>query len=503
MKRLKLILMAFVAVLATFVGGKALAYDITIDGAVDGHTYEAYQIFKGDLSVNTLSNITWGNGVTPEGTAALGNAKAKAELLTDTAKAEEFAKEVGKYLQNPTKATDSKINVTEAGYYLIKDKDASLDGTNKGYTAYILEVVKDVTVTPKAGVPTVQKKVKDINDTTDADIKNSKWQDSADHDIDDDVPFQLTATLPSNFDAFDQYYLNFSDTLSAGLTYNNDAKVFVENAGVRTEVSNYFFKGMDKGKLSFAIVDLKQIALDGTATVNKDTKVIVEYTAKLNKDAVHGSAGNPNEVVLVYYNNPNKSGDGKNKPTTPPTTPPSTPPTPPTPPTGETPKDKVIVFTYKTVVNKLDEDRAPLAGAEFTLIKKMKDDSEKTIKVVTAQEGKQFNFNGLDDGEYILRETKAPAGYNRINDITFTISATHDVTADEPKLTDLNGNAVSGEITFTKDVTAGSLTTDVVNKKGSLLPSTGSKGTTILYVLGAILAVGAGVLFVTKKRVEA
>lgn len=501
MKRLKLILMVFVAVLASFVGGKALAYDITINGAVDGHTYEAYQIFKGDLSDKTLSNITWGNGVTLEGTAELGNAKEKAELLTDTAKAEEFAKKVGKYLRTPTKATVSKINVNEAGYYLIKDEDASLDGKNKGYTAYILEVVKDVTVKPKADVPTVQKKVKDTDDTTGV---TSNWQDSADHDIDDNVPFQLTATLPSNFDSFNQYYLNFSDTLSAGLDYNNDAKVFVENAGVRIDVSNYFFKGMDNGTLSFAIVDLKQIALDGVATVNKDTKVIVEYTAKLNKKAVHGSDGNPNEVVLVYYNNPNKSGDGKNKPNTPPGTPPNTPPTPPTPPTGKTPKDKVIVFTYKTVVNKVDgKSKEKLPGAEFTLFKKLKDGSEKEIKSVKAEEGTQFAFNGLDDGEYILRETKAPAGYNKVDDITFTIVATHDETADEPKLTDLNVNAVSGEITFTPNVDAGSLTTKVENNKGSILPSTGSTGTTILYVVGAILAIGAGVLLVTKKRMDA
>lgn len=480
MKRFKLMLATLVAVLAAFVGTQTVfanTYTITVEGAVDGHTYEAYQIFKGDLSESTLSNIVWGNGVNSDGQVALGNAKAKAETVTDTTKAAAFAKEVAPYLQNPILASGATITVPEAGYYLIKDKAGSLDKTDKSYTSYILEVVKDVTVKPKADVPTVQKKVKDVNDSTDANLSN--WQDAADHDFNDTVPFQLTATLPSNYSSYNTYYLEFLDTMSKGLTFNQDSvKVTVD--GVTVPSGQYAVVTSETGfTLSFA--DLKTAVPAATA----NSKVVVEYTATLNENAVMGSTGNPNEVQLIYSNDPNHTGGGVNEPK------------------GQTPKDKVIVFTYKTVVNKVDEGQQPLAGAEFTLIKKMKDGSEKTIKVVTAQEGKQFNFNGLDDGEYILRETKAPAGYNRINDITFTISATHDETADEPKLTDLNGNASSGEITLTPNLPAGSLTTVVINKKGSLLPSTGSMGTTILYVLGAILAVGAGVLLVTKKRVEA
>lgn len=117
-----------------------------------------------------------------------------------------------------------------------------------------------------------------------------------------------------------------------------------------------------------------------------------------------------------------------------------------------------------------------------------------------------FTFSGLDDGYYRLTETKAPEGYNKLESpIEFTISATHDENSSDPKLTDLTGNVTSGEATFTSSLTGetdGSLTTNVVNKSGTQLPSTGGIGTTIFYVVGGILMVGAAILLITKKRAE-
>ncbi len=496
MKRLKLILATVVAVFATFVGGKALAYDITVNNGGSG-TYESYQIFTGDLSESTLSNVKWGNGITAAGQTALQNkynatsAAELAEKLSEfsTSEAEAFAKEAAKYLQNPGTLTG-----LAAGYYLVQNKTV---GENEAYTNYILEVVKNVTVTPKTDVPTVEKKVKDTNDTTGV---TSDWQDSADHDINDKVPFQLTATLPENYASYNSYYLNFSDELSAGLTYNNDVEVYVVNGETETKVTNYFYRNEANGQLAVAIQDLKQIAVDGTATITKDSKIVVRYSATLNEKAVIGSKGNPNTVKLVYSNNPNNSGDGNQTPGTPPTTPP-TPPTPPTE-TGETPKDTVIVFTYKTVVNKVDQNNKALEGAAFALYK-IVNGQEKLVKEYQAGSATSFEFTGLDDGDYVLKETKTPAGYNSIADVKFTVTAEHDILSDNPALTSLSGTAASGELTFTADKTAGSLTTEVTNKKGSILPSTGSVGTTMLYIAGAILVLGAGILLITKKRMEA
>lgn len=480
MKKVKIFLAAIVALLVTFVGGKAYAYTITINGETDGHTFEAYQIFKGDLNDSTLSNIQWGTGVTPFEFHGSNEAAKIAEVLTES-NAVEFSKEAAKHLtSNPSATGTSTITVTEAGYYLIKDKDNSLTGKDgKAYTAYILKVIKDETVKPKADVPSVIKKVKDTNDTTG---ETTDWQDSADYDFGDKVPFQLTATLPkTNFDKYQTYYLEFSDTLSKGLEFNADSLTVKVGESVLTAGQYKITTEKDTAtgatKLSVVITDVK--ALGGTA----GGKVTVDYTATLTTDAVIGAKGNPNEVELIYSNNPNENGTGKPKDT------------------GKTPKDTVIVFTYKTVVNKVDQNKQPLTGAGFTLYKKVKGEW-KVVKEITAGEATKFEFTGIDDGEYKLSETATPAGYNTIKDITFTVEATHETEADQPKLTNLSGVAASGQITFTADKDAGSLTTQVENKKGSILPSTGSIGTTVLYVAGSVLVVAAGILLVTKKRMK-
>lgn len=473
MKKFKLIFATLVAALFTFAGGKALAYDITINNGGSG-TYESYQIFTGDLSTDetTLSNIKWGNGITAAGKAAL-QTKYSASSAAEIAKklgdkavdADEFAKEAGKYLQNAGGLTG-----LAAGYYLVQNKTV---GDHEAYTNYILKVVKNVTVEPKTDTPTVEKKVKDTNDTT----GETTWQDSADYDFDDDVPFQLTATLPNNFATYDEYYLEFADTLSSGLTYNKDAKVFLVNGGDETDITSSFTIAEDGS--SFKINNLKSIS-----GVTASSKIVVRYTAKLNSSAVIGSAGNPNTVKLIYSNNPNATG------------------------TGETPEDTVVVFTYKVIVNKVDQNSEPLSGAGFTLYKKVHDTSktegyrwDAVGDEITG--GTTFTFSGIDDGDYKLVETTTPNGYNTIDDIFFTVSAVHDPTANEPKLTDLSGVDSTGKITFTSNTSEGSLTAPVPNTKGSILPSTGGMGTRIMYVLGAVLILIAGVLIVTKKRVEA
>lgn len=468
MKKFKLIFATLVAALFTFAGGKALAYDITINNGGSG-TYESYQIFTGDLSTDetTLSNIKWGNGITDAGKAALqtkysaSSAAEIAEKLGDNAvDADEFAKEAGKYLQNAGGLTG-----LAAGYYLVQNKTV---GDHEAYTNYILKVVKNVTVEPKTDTPTVEKKVKDINDSEST--TTTGWQDSADYDINDDVPFQLTATLPNNFATYDEYYLEFADTLSSGLTYNKDAKVFLVNGSAETDVTSSFTIAEDGS--SFKINNLRSIS-----GVTASSKIVVRYTAKLNTNAAIGSAGNPNTVKLIYSNNPNATG------------------------TGETTPDTVIVFTYKVVVNKVDQDSKPLPGAGFTLYKK---DSSNNWNAVGDEitGGTTFTFSGIDDGDYKLVETTTPNGYNTIDDILFTVSAKHDAESNEPKLTSVSGVDSAGKITFTSNTPEGSLTAPVPNTKGSILPSTGGMGTKVLYAVGVVLILIAGVLIVTKKRME-
>ena len=477
MKKFKLVFATLLAALFTFTGGKALAYDITVENGGSG-TYESYQIFTGTLSEDgtTLSNIKWGNGITTAGQTALqekygvSSAAELAEVLGaddfTASQAEEFAKAAGQYLQNAGGLTG-----LAAGYYLVQNASV---GDNEAYTNYILQVVKDVTVEPKTSVPSVEKKVKDTNDSTG---ETTDWQDSADYDINDSVPFQLTATLPDNLASYDEYYLELSDTLSSGLTYNKDAKVYLVNGSEKTDVTSSFTIADDGS--SFKINNLK--SLDN---VTSSTKIVVEYTATLNENAVIGSAGNPNTVKLIYSNNPNYTGDGE------------------TSPHGETPEDTVIVFTYKVVVNKVDQKNKALPGAGFTLYKKV-NGKWTTVKTISAGDTTTFTFSGLDDGDYKLSETTTPNGYNTISDVEFTVTADHDIESDSPALNSLSGVVTTGELTFTPSTTDDSLTTDVVNKKGSVLPSTGGMGTTILYVVGTVLVLAAGILLVTKKRMDA
>ena len=368
------------------------------------------------------------------------------------------------------------ISGLEAGYYLVKDKDGSVTGEGDAYTEYIIKVVGNVTTEPKSDVPEVEKKVKDINDSTDDAMTD--WQDSADYDIGDSVPFQLKATLASNVSSYTTYKVVFHDTLSKGLTYDNNAKVYIagEETNGFTVTSTVNADGTTT--LTVSCDDVKSLGAGNNSVIT------VEYTATLNNNAVLGSAGNPNEVYLEYSNNPNKSEEGDNE-------------------TGTTPKDVVIVFTYKTIVNKVDEKGDALTGAEFTLEKyNKKTDKWEAITVVKNDEGTTFTFSGLDDGNYRLTETKTPAGYNTIKPIEFTITAEHDVLSDNPALTSLNGNVTTGEITFTSNVTDGSLSTDVVNKAGSTLPETGGMGTTIFYILGGLLVLFAVVFLVAKKRMS-
>lgn len=486
---------ALVAVLATvamavagFMGaGTAFADEAnTITGPKNGHTYEAYQIFTGDLADGKLSNVKWGSATAKNGTAVT---DAELKTVTDLASksvndnAQATANAIAAYLTSdaqPTATIDDTNPTAQvpSGYYLIKDKNNTVpDG--QAATTYIVTVAGNVTITPKSDVPSFEKKLKDTNDTTG---ETSDWQDSADYDINDAVPFKLEGTVASNYADYDTYYFAFHDVEENSLTFNKDSvKVYVDD----TEITSGYLvvtEGLTDG-CTFEVKFANLKTIDG---VKAGSKIRVEYTSTLNENAVLGKHGNVNKAKLQFSNNPNDSQNGE------------------TSPTGETPWDNVIVFTYKTVINKVDDKNQPLKGAEFTLSKKMKDGSTKTVAVVKDSEGTTFTFNGLDDGDYVLTETKTPAGYNSIKPITFTVTANHTITWEgedrDTILTSLSGNAASGEITFTPMDDKSELDTNVVNKPGSSLPETGGMGTIVLYAAGAVLVIAAGVYFGLKKK---
>lgn len=403
-----------------------------------------------------------------------------------------------------------EIGPLAPGYYLVdqtaQTADENGDNVNT-LSAYLVDTViagQTTSINLKKGTVTLEKKVQDWNDT-EGKPTNPTWSDSADHDLGDDVPFQLTGTLPANYDRYDTFKYIFHDSLSAGLTRNNDVKVFAKNGDTEQEITSQFTVAAPvNGTFTVTNNDLKTITKDdegAAVTINNATTIVVRYTAKVNENAVMGSTGNPNTAYLEFSNNPNNGGEG----------------------TNNTPEDKVIVFTYKFVVDKsFTGADAPAADdmPEFTLYKYLPTGTDGAlvatqigdpVKVTgNATDGFKAEFPRLDDGKYMVSETKVPQGFNKAPDTYFEISATHSE-GDNPALSTL-------KVTFYTDATfattagdpadgvidTGTVTVDIENKTGSELPSTGGMGTTMLYVAGAAIVLIAGIgLAVTLRRRQA
>ena len=483
------LLAAFALVLAMAVPAfaeEANQYTISVPTG-SNHTYQVYQIFTGDYSSDgKLSNIKWGQNSNSRGDGVDIGDKVNENVLNQLAavagKTDEEKLAVIEQYANLSEngmdtVSESKSIKVAAGYYLFKDTTTGISGNT-----YIAEVVGNVSIKAKnSNVPGFEKKLKDINDTEGT---TTDWQDVADHDIGDAIPFKLEGTVPADYDAeYTSYYFAFHDEEEAGLTFNKDSvKVYVDNVEIK---NGFTLETPTTDGCSFEVVfsNLKEIG-----AVRAGSKIRVEYTATLNENAVIGGNGNLNKAQLEYSNNP-RDTSSKDK----------------------TVWDNVVVFTYQVVVNKYAnsvEENNKLPGAEFTLTKKLKDGTSKNIAVVKSKDGVQFTFKGLDDGEYTLTETVTPEGYNTIDPITFNVSANHEITWDgtgnrNTLLKSLTGNQVTGKITFAENANVnGSLVTDIINKSGTVLPSTGGMGTTVFYVVGGGLMAVAVVLLVTKKRME-
>ncbi|MGN1132966.1 MAG: isopeptide-forming domain-containing fimbrial protein, partial [Oscillospiraceae bacterium] len=492
--------------------------------------YKAYKIFKGDLSTDgkILSNVEWAEGV--DGTALLAalkadstvgsafaactDAKSVAEVLGTTDNSvfdSDVAKVFAKIAANNvataagTVADDGTITLTGAGYYVISATKDSTDTTDSSKTD--TAVARDFLIfangeakTPiaKDSYPTVTKKV--------ADDATGAWQDITDQEIGKTVSFKLTGTLPSTYADYTKYEYTFHDTLSAGLTFNDDIKVMVGDKDVTSSFTT-------TSLTSIKCADLKAIKNDdGTEVINKDSQIVVTYTATVNENAVIGNGtvmkddeevagiANPNEVYLEYTNNPKGTG------------------------TGVTPKDVVTVVTFKLDVLKdngkdsSDTEYKKLSGAVFTLQNAAGEYYDAATKTWVAQEktlttdseGK-IAASGLKEGTYTLTEQTPPDGYNLLANpvITFTVKATYNTTDGEVngEWTDDRSPVTQLEIanwterndvnnTTPEDATNG-VSLQVINKPGTGLPETGGMGRTVLYVCGGIVVLGAGVLLIT------
>lgn len=563
MKTLKKILGGVVAFLMLCViATSSFATTITVEKDpsktnLDGRTFTAYQIFSGrkdDVDdKEVLSDVQWGSAFSDEIKqtvllSGLQDSKTFGSKFKDLTvdKPAEIAKamdgfteadgiELAKIIYDAladtttkkipneithtdlTKTNDSYTANVDTGYYLIVDET-----TTGSVNPAVLQVVGDITIKPKTEDVVLKKTVLDSENGK----ADSQYESSADYNIGEDVPFRLAAKVPM-MTHYDEYKFQFADTLSAGLSLNEDSvKVYV--ASDEKGTTN---KAEITGNQAVLNTNPGTITLNNTTTINpsftvtladlKTTKgtlngqevaveagnwIIVEYTARLNEQAIFK---NDNKVQLIYSNNPNTGGD------------------------GFTDEQKVYVFTFTLDGTKVD-GTTKLKDAEFAITRNVPDlDSEedgatkvqyrakstdnkvvwkdlgdqKIDKVTdaeifkSAEETGLFEIKGLDAGDYELWEVKAPAGYNTPKDpFKIKIEAEHDGTAgtvtsltlkiDDSTITE--GNAGAGN--------TGTLAFNIQNNKGTTLPETGGMGTTMLYVAGGILLVGSAVLLVTKKR---
>lgn len=393
-----------------------------------------------------------------------------------------FAKKAAKWAKDNSIATTQQVTATASGsnytatftgldfgYYLVKPYASGEKGSSaRGTDAMLISVVDNkATIGLKNTYPTVDKKV-----------ENSKGNGAQ---VGDKVTFTLTSKVPDTSE-FSSYTFKLKDTLSEGLTFNNDAKVIVGG----TELNATDFTVTQPTK------DNNMVTFDLSSKIKSFTvgaEIKVTYTATLNEKAVKnfldGKQDNTNKVVVEYTNGPSQDNTGESKPS------------------------ETHTYTFGFNLKKVDGDSNALAGAKFQLQRKganneysivklvavtsnsatsyrpAKTDSETgAVETVTTPVDGIIKFTGLDDGAYKLVETEAPKDYNKAADTEFTINATY------------NEDGTLGTVRI-DNVTDGTMT--IVNRKGTLLPSTGGMGTVIFTVAGAAIVI-AGVAWTIARR---
>ena len=499
-------------------------YSITINGAVAGHTYTAYQVFKGvyysgkrqvkEQDAEYLSDVDWGKDV--DGAAILAELKDN-ETLKDkfadadsaekvayvlqtmndkSADLDEFARVVGHNLKKDTElssvtvATDdntktAKIENLAAGYYFVKDSGTINDGEIA--TKFLVEVVGNANVTVKDQAPTIDKKIVDNNKDTNHTSVN----------IGDQVEFKLTATVPDMAN-FDTYTFTISDTLSEGLTFDKDTvEVKIDGTKLKADTNYTLIPPTAPQTDNTFKIEFAKAQLGDKVKYNTGATIVVTYKATLNSNALTTDK-ETNTAKLEYSNNPSSSTDKG---------------------TITTPDVPTYIYNFNIDVDKYDGTDGTttdkkLEKAVFVLYRLNNgtkeyykwDGTDKKVTWVdgnnnatpkTTDKNGKATFEGLKEGIYYLEEITAPDGYNKLKDpVAVEIKATYNDNGT------LNTTAADCKLKHDADGKHYYQVESIANKAGAVLPSTGGIGTTIFYVLGSILALGAAVLLIAKKRMN-
>lgn len=452
---------------------------ITITGALQGQTYTIYEMLKLEsFSGNNYSYTIatgWDDFFKEGADGAAYMKKDENGYMSfiagkdGDADRREFAQKALAYAtktsgintkNESTKENENSVTFKDLplGYYLVGSTTGALCGLDTTH--------KSVSIEEKNGVPSVEKTITSGGDLA-ADFKSNSVN------IGDTISFQIKIDVKKGAK---NYVLH--DELSSGLTLiqNNVTKEYVhvqanDNITDTMSTSDYTFGQSQNGfTVTFKPEFLKKHE-------NEEYTILVNYYAILNDQATIGSSGNVNKTILDY---------GESNKTTPSTT--------------TTYTFGIPVFKYTGT----ETEKKGLAGAKFKLYTDAQCKDKNVVKVKVKENGTDyivgetdtndnvitsgtevFNINGLKAGTYYLKEIEAPKGYNKLaNPIEVQI--------------DDNGNVKvmkDGKLTDATQV-------EVLNKSGTVLPSTGGAGTTMIYLVGAVLVLGSGVVLATKRRVK-
>lgn len=435
---------------------------ITITNAVKDQTYTAYKVFdlvpsEDGASYQYKVNSLWKTIIQAEKYNAYFTVSNDLVTWSNSANDAETVQALAKMLLSDAEANDSikgtSIKATDTtvtfsgldlGYYLVDSTLGSLCALTTTNPA--------VDINEKNEKPSLDKQVQEDS--------SNAWGDKNDDDIGKTINYKATITVQKGA----QNYV-MHDKMDAGLTYTSVKSVTVDSKTV--DSANYTVKtsGLSDGctfEIAFKDKYVQSLAAG--------TQIVVEYTAVLNENAKIAEA-NINEAYLSY-------GDTNTT-------------------ENKTQTEKTETYTYQFQLVKTKDDHTKIDGAKFKLYDAQTGGNE--IKVVKESEGVYrvakeseqgveieagyVTIKGLDGSTtYYLEETQAPSGYNMISGrVAVSIAEkNNDATVETDKY-------VSGGV-------------EVVNKAGSILPSTGGIGTTIFYIVGGLMMAAALILLVTKKR---
>jgi len=481
-------LMLIASLSATALADTPETGSITINSVSDATTYEIYKLLdleSYDVAAGAYSykaNAAWATFFATAEAQAYMSTDADGYVTWTTTEDDDtkaaFAKMALAYAKTnniaPVKSsananefvitgTSGKFSELELGYYLVDSTMGALCG--------LTTTNPDASINAKNGIPTIDKQVNE--DST------AQWGATNTADIGQVVEYRVTINVHAGAE---NYVLH--DTMDAGLTFQGVSKIehVVPGTGNHDADANLYEvkTGADASDgCTFEVYFSKEFCDE----LETNDKIIVYYTAVLNKDAVIAGTGNVNNAWLTF-------GEG-----------------------GESNEDAVTTYTFGLDLVKTDSANKLIDGAEFKIYdaatggnevpfvqvfdvngdpaltadgyhlyrKAAAGESGATVIVVRGK----VRVNGLDNGTYYLEETAAPDGYNKLSARQKFI------------ISDGNLDAV-----FNGDVYSTGSGVHVVNKTGSMLPETGGTGTILFITIGTFVVLGAGVLLVTKKRMS-